>query len=260
MRVSDRFDPKTLRSREIRLLVLAVGLNIIISIGLAIFAYPSVLVHPGTLGRDTARIAYIVFCGLSIISVGFVVIRQIVLNQVREKLLAAELRLEVIRDQASSDVIKSFPTMNNFRVRMDTEFRRCLDTGEPLSVLLILVSLNKGVTDSEEIASAYGEAAKAILVRTRNGESVFAFEPGAFGTVLAGCSTLNATRITDRFVHSLEQAAGKAGKFTFETRILNHPEHAAIPMEMEEAVRLYLADGQLALARRKVTSTPVHAA
>jgi hypothetical protein len=240
MQKSEQIDPIVLERREFQLWILAISMIGILSIGMATLMYPTIFSRPVTIDSDVARKCFFGFCALSILLVAYLASREIEIRQLRKKLVEGHDRIVRVELEAGADLVKSCPGMSDFQDRLTMEFRRCAHSGQPLSILLFLIS---GGLPVNEATAANAAAAKGLLSMTRKGDSIYAFYPGSFGIVLAGCDRAVADRVSERFTKSLEEASGSSARFTFETRVISYPEQVRTAREMEQAVRSELPHG-----------------
>jgi len=240
MQHSEQIDPIVLERREFQLWILAISMIGILSIGMATLMYPTVFSRPVTLESDVARKCFFGFCALSILLVAYLASREIEIRQLRKKLAEGQDRIVRVELQAGADLVKSCPGMSDFQDRLTMEFRRCAYSGQPLSILLFLIS---GGLPVNEATAGYAAAAKGLLSMTRKGDSIYSFYPGSFGVVLAGCDRAVANQVSERFAKRLEEARGPSARFTFETRVISYPEQVRTAREMEQAVRSELPNG-----------------
>jgi hypothetical protein len=117
------------------------------------------------------------------------------------------------------------------------EFRRSVNSEEPLSVLVLLLNANSDPENGNQVANIYGDAAKALLLKMRKGDSLYLFESGAFGIVLPGFNTASATRVVERCALSLTNASDSGTRFSFMSRVINYPEEFKSARDMEQAAR-----------------------
>ena len=237
MRVFDNINPIALERREFQLGMLAISTIAIMSGGLATFMYQTVFSDPSGGGDSIARRAFFAFCALSILMIAYLLNRQVVIYRLRRKLAEDRDRMTQIRNQASSDLLKTLPGLSRFQDRLAMEFRRCVNSQESLSVLLFLINPNSDPTDGSQIANIYGDAAKAILLKMRKGDSLYLFESGTLGVVLSGFNTARASRVAERFSECLTDASNSGNRFSYMSRVINYPEEFGTAREMEQAAR-----------------------
>ncbi|MGD0697120.1 MAG: hypothetical protein ABSB82_20060 [Terriglobia bacterium] len=240
MRIADKIEFNTLERREAQLSILAIVVIAVMSIGMAAAMYPLVFAHPITSETETARRAFYGFCVLSILMVTYLTNRHIVIRRLRRTIVEGQQRIDMIRRQASTDLLRTLPGTSRFQDRLTMEFRRCVRTGDRLSLLLILATVRKEFSGEGEIDNAYGDVAKALLVRLRKDDAIYGFKPGAFGVVLVAPNAAAVTQITNRLIQSLEEARAASGRFSFETRVISYPEQATTAWEMEQAMHSFL--------------------
>jgi len=237
MRVFDKINPLALERREFQLGILAISTLTVMAAGLATFMYQIVFSVPVAMGDPLTRKMFFAFCALSILMIGYLLNRQFVIYRLRRKLADDMERLTMIRNQASADLLKTLPGLASFQDRLAMDFRRCVNSKESLSVLLFLLGPNSNISDANQIANMYGDAAKSLLLKMRKGDSLYLFESGTFGVVLPGFDTTAAKRLVERFSGSLANASDSGARFTFSSRVINYPEEFSSAREMEQAAR-----------------------
>lgn len=240
MRLSDKIDPQTLERREAQLSILAILVIAVMSIGMAAAMYPLVFAHPITPETETARRAFYSFCVLSTLMVTYLTNRHIVIRRLRKKIADGQERIKLIQHQASADLLRTLPGMSRFQDRLTMEFRRCAHTGDRLSLLLVLASVNQDISNEGEIADIFGDLAKALLVKMRKDDAMYGFRPGGLGILVVAPTAAPLAQICARLVQSLEEARRSSGRFSFEMRVVNYPEQAKTAWEMEQAVRTFI--------------------
>jgi len=237
MRVFDKIDPFSLERREFQLGILAISTLTVMATGLSIFMYQIAFAIPVPMGDPMTRRVFFAFCALSILMVVYLVNRQFVIYRLRRKLADDESRLIKIRSEACSDLLKTLPGLAPFQDRLSMDFRRCANSHEALSVLLFLLSPSSQNPDDTQLTNIYGDAAKALLLKMRKGDSLYLFETGTFGIVLPGFNSLSANRLVERFSQSLASLIGSGSHFTFTSRVVNYPDEFTTAREMEQAAR-----------------------
>ena len=236
MRVFDRIDPTTLDRRELHLWLLALTVILILATGTALLMYPAVFANPIVLSGPTLRKTFFGFCALSILLAGYFLDRQLTIQQLRKQLVEEQDRMMQIRQEASAELLESLPGISHFQDRLAMEFRRAFSTQQSLSLLTVQLRPSHELFDETEIATSFGDAAKALLHTLRREDSIYQFRPGAFGILLPGVSAAAAYRVSDRIADRLWAASGASERFSFEIGVINYPEHIATAREMEKAV------------------------
>lgn len=236
MRVSDRIYLENIDGRELQLMLLASLAIIVLATGLALLMYPAVFSHDFLLSGQTLQIAFIGFCVLSLLLVTYLLDRQLTIRRLRRQLAEERRRNIELRRQASADLLNALPGLSSFHERMATESRGGAGMQRTFSVLVIKLNPSYNLADEGEIASVYGDAAKAICRKLRAEDTVYLFSPGYYGILLPNMSMPNAQGLTQRLTEGLQDAAGVNGRFTADIRIFNYPEHAQSIRQLEQAV------------------------
>lgn len=239
MRITDRIDPQTIERREFQLSVLSIVVIAVMAIGMAASVYPMVFTHPVTPDTETARKSFYSFCVLAVLMVSYLTNRQIVIRRLRRRIKEGQERIELIRRQASSDLLSTLPGMSQFQDRLTMEFRRSASTSDRISLVMVRVTAHQGLSEAGEIENAYGAAVKALLVKMRKDDSIYAFRPGGYGIVMVQPGADQIEKFSNRMIRGLEEARQAGAQFTFETRVVNHPQDAQTAYEMEQAVHSF---------------------
>jgi GGDEF domain-containing protein len=248
MQIFDQIDPLALDRRETQLWVLAIALITIMAAGTALFMYPAVFSRPIVLSGPAMSRLFFGFCILSVLTVGYLVDRQLVIRSLRSQLIEEQRRNAALRHQASADLLETLPGLSHFQDRLAMEFRRSARTRLPLSVLTVSLTPSRDLVDAAEVSTAFGDAAKAIIRKLRREDSVFLLHPGFLGVILPETSGTNANRVADRIAEGLHDAGGASNRYRSTIRVFNYPEHTSSEREMEGMVRSASEDKAGALA------------
>ena len=240
MRVFDQVDPQRVEKRELQLTILSLSVNAILAAGAALLMYPTISAHPIIFGELTSRVFFMGFCVLSVLLVGYLFDRQIVVRRLRNEIAQEHLKYSQLRLQAARDVTSTLSGLNHFQDRLAMEFKRAVQTESALSVLVIQLTPSNAVDDPNEVTIAFGDAAKAMMRKLRREDSLFNFSLGAFGILLPGTKVLDAREFSARIAEGLSDAAGVVGRFTSAIKTFNYPEHVETAHELELAVRSLL--------------------
>jgi GGDEF domain-containing protein len=246
MRVFDQIDALTIDRREWHLWLLAIVVILVLGLGMSLLMYPAVFSNPIILSGTTLRKAFFGFCTLTILLIGYLLDRQLVIRQLRRELMEEQARHIRLRHQASAELLETLPGFSHFQDRLAMEYRRANTTHQPLSMLIISLNSSRALSDPREIDASYGDAAKAVVHRLRREDSIYLFRPGVFGIVLPGTSGGDAYRVSGRLAEGLRDASGASDRFTFDLRVVNYPEHTASAREMEQVARSFMSEGSLA--------------
>jgi GGDEF domain-containing protein len=247
MRVFDQVDALTVERREWHLWLLAMLVILILATGMALLMYPTVFSSPVILMGTTLRKVFFGFCALSILILGYLLDRQLVIRQLRRELSEEQARNTRLRHQASAELLETLPGFSHFQDRLAMEYRRANTTQQPLSMLIVSLIPSRNTSDPKEIDASYGDAAKAVVRRLRREDSIYLFRPGVFGIVLPGTSGGDAYRVSDRLAEGLRDASGANDRFSFDLRVVNYPEHTASAREMEQVARSFLSGDPVAV-------------
>ncbi len=182
---------------------------------------------------------------LSILLVAYLLDRNIAVRQLRKQLMDEQIRNLSLRHQASVDLLKTLPEFSHFQDRLPMEVRRAMSTGQTLSLLLVRLQAARGLSDPSEVWTAFGDAAKSMIRRMRREDSIYRFATEVFGIILPGANADSAYRVADRIAEGLGDASGASDRFSYETHIINYPEHTATAWGMEQAVRMFFVQHQM---------------
>ena len=244
MRVFDRIDPTTLDRRELHLGLLAITVILVLATGTALLMYPTAFSDPIILAGSTLRKTFFGFCALSLLLAGYFLDRQLTIHQLRKQLVEDQNRMMQICREASAELLESLPGISHFQDRLAMEFRRASNTQQSLSLLVVQLKSSHELFDATEIATSFGDAAKALIHTLRREDSIYQFRSGVLGILLPNVSAAGAYRVSDRIADRLRAASGASERFSFDVHVVNYPEHVATAREMENAVVPFLPENQ----------------
>ena len=236
MKVFDHIDPAEIDRREVHLHVLALIAILVLALGLALMMYPTVFAIPITLSWPTFQTVFFSFCILSVLLLGYLLDRHLLISKLRVRIAARERAIKIIKYQASKDFLASLPANETFTDRLTMEFRRASSAEQPLSLLAVEVKVQPEDCSATETAGVYADAGRAILSRTRGEDSLFVLDPGLFVILLPRISTNTAESMKTGFEEGLRDAAGLVPRFGFEVRLINYPDQASSVHEMMETI------------------------
>ncbi len=248
MQVFDRIDPSKLDRRDMQLWMLALGMLLIFACGLALLIYPAAFEVPVVVSGPFLRKVFFAFCALSLLVVGYLMERRIVIQQLRRRLREERKRARQMLDQASADLLGTLPDFDHFQDRLAMEFRRAANARLPLSLLIVSLRPSRYLQGPGEVSTAYGDAAKAMIRKLRGEDSIYLFQSGVFGVVLPGSATCDGNSVAGRLQEGLADVSGASARFSFTLRVVNYPEHVSSAHEMERSVASFMSEEHRPLA------------
>jgi GGDEF domain-containing protein len=237
MRIFDWTDQHTLERREWELWLLTLSMILILGTGVALLMYPMVFSRPVPFSVPAMRWIFFGYCALSILLVIYLVSRQLLIWQLRRRITEELQRNTFLRRKASVDLLDSLPRFSRFQDRLAMDFRRALNSDQPLSLLIARMQPLGDSASPTEIEIALGDAANALVRRLRADDSIYILERCTFGILLPATSVSLGQQISDRLGEALTDASGAAHRFGFQLQLLNYPEQAKSARELEEAAR-----------------------
>lgn len=234
MQVFDRIDSRQLDRRDAELWTLAITVILVLASGMAVVMYIAVH-HPVTLTGASGKEIFLGFCALALLLVSYLTERQITVRRLRNELQEVRTRTSDLLSQASTDLLDSLPSRGQFVDRLAMDFRRAVSLQQPLSLVIARLKVSRQVTTAGETSRAYGDAAKGLIRRLREEDSLYLLTPGVFGVLLPGVRGDDANRVVRRLSESLADASGTSQRFSFDLKLVNFPDQVAAAREMEEA-------------------------
>ena len=241
MQIFDKIDPNSLERRDTQLWILALAMMTVMAVGLAWLMYPAAFYSAVPLSRATQQRAFLGFCALAVLGIGYLIERHFTVRSLRRRLLEEQRQNAELRTQASDDLLGSLPGRDHFRDQLAMEFRRSETTHEPLSVLTVGLSPSPQLTAPEEMTVAFGDAARAAIRRLRREDSIYYLHSGAFAMILPAASRVQACRVADRISEGLRDASGASDRYGCDVRVFNYPDHTVSVSELEQMVKFALA-------------------
>jgi len=237
MHIFDHIEASKIDRRDEQLWVLAIAMILIFSGGLGVLAYPAAFSTPVPVNGTWVRRVFVGFCVLSLLLIGYLIERQVIIRRLRSRLMEERTRAARLLSQASADLLETLPRFPHFQDRLAMEFRRAVSLQHTLSLLVACLKLAADLEGRPEASAAFGDAAKAMVRKLRGEDSIYLFSPGIFGILLPGVRGVDAHRVANRLADSLHDVSGASNRFSFEMQVVNYPEHVAAAREMEQAVR-----------------------
>ncbi len=241
MRIFDRIDPEALERRHWQLSMLALGMILILAVGMALLMYPAVFAHRAAATAPPSRTLYFSFCGLCVLLVAYLLNRQYVVRQLRAKVVEEKRQIASLRESASADLLGTLLGFSHFQDRLTMGFRRAAQISEPLSLVLVRLKLAPMFANTPEGLVALGDAARVLTTKLRGEDSLYRLSSHVFGIVLPNTSSTHVKGIADRVAEGLTDAAGVSNRFSFEKRVVNYPDEVTTAYEMEQIAGTFSA-------------------
>ena len=235
MKISHRVQAENLERSEVQLSIFVSVALIVLAAGTAVLMYPVVFSHQ-TPGDRAMRVAFWGFCALCVLLTIYMWDRQATIRRLRREMAEGRRQMAETHRQASIELLKTMPNLASFQDRLPMEFRRMATTTKQLSIVVIALKFPRDHASPSETAEALGDAAKAVVGRLREQDSIYVLAPACFGAVLPGLDLKTAERVCARLSEGLTGAAGASRRFRFELKVVNYPAHAASAHELQEAV------------------------
>jgi len=237
MLIFDRVRLQDIDRRNWQLWVLAIVVILILAGGLALHMYALASTTGLWVTRRVILSALIGFCALAVLFAGYLIDRLIVIAHLRNELNEEKKRNLELRTQGNKELLQTLFGPNQFCDRLALELQRAVRNKLPLSGLTIALEVSNGISDGEEIYSAFGEAVKAIMNKLRGEDSIYQFTSGVFGILLPGTALELARGVAVRVADALNEAMGISKRYSFDIHITNFPDHAKNALEMERLMR-----------------------
>jgi GGDEF domain-containing protein len=236
VRISERTQSGDLHRSERQLSLFVSVAFMVMAGGMVLLMYPVVFSVDEFPGKRTLRVAFFGFCALSILFVFYFRERQRTIRKLRDAHLNELQRHIEVERQASIELLQTVPDLSHFQDRLAMQFRRAANSEEALSVVVVTLKPSSGTSEKNEALAAFGDAAKAMSHRLRVEDSIFQLDSARFGILLPNTDTAGAYECAGQLKEGLRAAAGVMGRFVFDLRVLNYPEHAGSAHELYEIV------------------------
>jgi GGDEF domain-containing protein len=229
----DKVDPKTLDHRHWQLSMLSLGMILVLGAGMALLMYPAVFGNNAAASGHTTRTLFFGFCALCVLVVAYLLNRQYVVHQLRKNLVEQKTEMVHLRQEASADLLGTLPAFSHFQDRLTMGFRRAVQTGEPLSLVLVRLKPSHMFDSPAEVSVALGDAARVLLRKLRTDDALYHLSSGAFAMVLPSTCGADMNQVASRVAEGLADASGASNRFTFDMQVVNYPEQVSTAYEME---------------------------
>src|SRR5881396_2984184 len=137
MRVFDHIEIDELDRRDRHLWLLAISMIVILGAGTALLMYPPVFGAPSDPSARMFQRIFVGFCALNSLFVVYLLERQVTIRRLRRRLIEEQRRNAELHAKASKDLIASLPNFAHFQDRLAMQFRRAVNSREPLSLLVV---------------------------------------------------------------------------------------------------------------------------
>jgi GGDEF domain-containing protein len=234
MEMFDKVDPKALDRRQRQLSMLSLGMIIVLGAGVALLMYPAVFGSNAAAAGHTTRTLFFGFCALCVLMVVYLLNREYIVYRLHKNLLAQKSEIAHLRQEASTDLLETLPGFSHFQDRLAMGFRRAVQTGESLSLILVRLKPSPMFDGPAELCVALGDAARVLVRKLRADDSLYHLSPGAFAVVLPNTIGAEMNQVGSRVAEGLADASGASDRFAFEMQMLNYPEQASSSYEMEQ--------------------------
>ena len=223
MELFDKMRPAELERRELQLTIFASSAIAILGIGTALLMYP--LVFSGqNAGNTMLHVGFFGFCGLSLLLSIYLWDRQRTVQRLRREVAADRMRIAEAQAQASGELLRTMPNMSAFQDRLPMEYRRTAATSQKLSILMVMLRLPAGTSQSASTV-LLSDAAKAVSRRLRDQDCLYMLSPVFFAAVLPGVDLRSAEGYSSRISGGpCRCRRRRQSRFTFELK-----DHRIIP-------------------------------
>jgi len=230
-----------LERREFQLLMLTAVVVLVLAGGVALLMYPVVFVHPDPASRFTMRAAFIGFCVITLLFVGYLFDRKRTVHNLKQHLVDEIKRNSELHDQANAALLRGLPDLSHFHDQLAMEFRRASGTQRPLSLLAVKVNLSAKVNGAKEKVNSLGEAVKGIARSMGQNQSMYQLGEGLFGIIMPNTDSASVRRISFEMEETLQRIGG-SNHFKCEIITRNFPEQVETAHELEQVVSAMLPE------------------
>ena len=178
---------------------------------MALLMYPAVFGNNAAASGHTTRTLFFGFCALCVLVVAYLLNRQYVVHQLRKNLVEQKTEMVHLRQEASADLLGTLPGFSHFQDRLTMGFRRAVQTGEPLSLVLVRLKPSHMFDSPAEVSVALGDAARVLLRKLRTDDSLYHLSSGAFAMVLPSTCGADMNQVANRVAEGLADASVRYG-------------------------------------------------
>jgi GGDEF domain-containing protein len=234
MEIFDKVNRATIDRRDWQLSVLAIVMLGVFGAGNALLMYPLVFGRSAFIQLPPSRTLFFSFCALCMLMVGYMINRMFLIRRLRASLLREQQELAQLLRTSSAELLGTLMGYSHFQDRLAMDFRRAMQTREPLSLLVVRVKPLKMFTQGAQAEMAWADAAKVLSRKLRPEDSLYRLSSEVFAIVLPGATEATAVTAAARLSESLADASGASDRFTASVQVINYPDHAHSAAELEK--------------------------
>lgn len=242
MEVFDKVSQQTVDRRDRQLSILGIIMVVILGGGLALLMYPTVFGKTAVIAVAPSRELFYGFCVLWLLMVVYLVNRMFVVQNLRTSLLEEREQLARVLKESSAELLGTLMGFSHFQDRLAMDFRRAVQTNEPLSLLVVRIKPSKMFAQGPQAEVALGDAAKVLSRKLREEDSLYRLSSEVFGIVLPSAAESVAQDAAGRLTEGLADASGASNRFTAEIQVINYPDHTNSASEMERRAAAVMAE------------------
>ena len=243
MEIFDKVSQRTLDRRDRQLSILALVMVVILGGGMALLMYPTVFGKAAVIPVAPSKPLFFGFCVLCILMVVYLINRMHVVRHLRTSLVEEHEHLTLVQQRSSAELLGTLMGFSHFQDRLTMDFRRAVQTSEPLSILLVRVKPSRIFAQGPQAEVALGDVAKVLSRKLRTEDSLYRLASEVFGIVLPVATTEFAQRAANRLSEGLTDASGASDRFTTDIQVVNYPDDVSAASEMERRASSLIHEG-----------------
>ena len=233
MEVFDKVNRQTLDRRDAQLTVLATAMITVLGAGMVLLMYPAVFGKTAFAAVPPSPALFFGFCALCVLLVIYLINRHFVVKRLRNRLFEEKEQMERQLEQSSAELLGTLQGLSHFQDRLTMDFRRSTQTQDPLSLILVRLTLAKPFSFGPQAQVALGDAAKVLSRKLRTEDSIYRLATKVFAIMLPGVAEAAAKQSAERLSDGLAGASGASNRFTAEVEVMNYPQQVTSASEME---------------------------
>src|ERR1700744_4800743 len=107
MNLFHRVEQSSVDRREFQLAVFSLAIIAVLIVEVAVLMYPTIMSHQMIFSERTSQVFFFGFCALSVLLMGYLIDRQIVVRRLMREVLRAQARYTELHQQAGSDLLQT---------------------------------------------------------------------------------------------------------------------------------------------------------